>query len=139
MAHIHLTKDEILETYQWKGNLDLLNIVMIGITNELPEKDEKYELHRLICALLSNEIQKNQKFDILEKEYNIPVDTELREDVSVMCNLSLGIEERAEKRNNEKVVMNMYKKGYTTEQIAEIVELDEEEIEDIIKNKEGIV
>lgn len=146
MAHIHLTKDEILETYQWKGNLDLLNIVMIGITNELPEKDEKYELHRLICALLSNEIQKNQKFDILEKEYNIPVDTELREDVSVMCNLSLGIEERAEargeargearaeKRNNEKVVMNMYKKGYTTEQIAEIVELGEEEIEDIIKN-----
>ena len=68
------------------------------------------------------------------------------EDVSVMCNLSLGIEERAEargeargearaeKRNNEKVVMNMYKKGYTTEQIAEIVELGEEEIEDIIKN-----
>lgn len=138
MAHIHLTKDEILETYQWKGNLDLLNIVMIGITNELPEKDEKYELHRLICALLSNEIQKNQKFDILEKEYNIPVDTELREDVSVMCNLSLGIEERAEARGenkkSEKVVMNMYKKGYTTEQIAEIVELDEEEIEDIIKN-----
>ena len=56
------------------------------------------------------------------------------EDVSVMCNLSLGIEERVEKRNNEKVVMNMYKKGYTTEQIAEIVELDEEEIENIIKN-----
>ncbi len=137
MAHIHLTKDEILETYQWKGNLDLLNIVMIGITNELPEKDEKYELHRLICALLSNEIQKNQKFDILEKEYNIPVDTELREDVSVMCNLSLGIEERAEARGenkkSEKVVMNMYKKGYTTEQIMDIVELGEEEIKDIIK------
>ena len=146
IVNIECQKDEILETYQWKGNLDLLNIVMIGITNELPEKDEKYELHRLICALLSNEIQKNQKFDILEKEYNIPVDTELREDVRVMCNLSLGIEERAEargeargearaeKRNNEKVVMNMYKKGYTTEQIAEIVELGEEEIEDIIKN-----
>ena len=149
IVNIECQKDEILETYQWKGNLDLLNIVMIGITNELPEKDEKYELHRLICALLSNEIQKNQKFDILEKEYNIPVDTELREDVSVMCNLSLGIEERAEargeargearaeKRNNEKVVMNMYKKGYTTEQIAEIVELGEEEIEDIIKIKRG--
>ena len=60
------------------------------------------------------------------------------EDVSVMCNLSLGIEERAEARGenkkSEKVVMNMYKKGYTTEQIAEIVELGKEEIEDIIKN-----
>ena len=119
-----------------KGNLDLLNIVMIGITNELPEKDERYELHRLICALLSNQVQGNQKFDILEKEYNIPTNTELREDVSVMCNLSLGIEERAEASENkksEKVVMNMYKKGYTTEQIMDIVELGEEEIKDIIK------
>ena len=78
MEHIHLTKDRILESYEWKGNLDLLNIVMIGITNELPEKDEKYELHRLICALFSNELSENQKFDILEREYNIPVNTELR-------------------------------------------------------------
>ena len=137
MTHIHLTKDETLKPYEWKGNLDLLNIVMIGITNELPEKDERYELHRLICALLSNQVQGNQKFDILEKEYNIPTNTELREDVSVMCNLSLGIEERAEARGenkkSEKVVMNMYKKGYTTEQIMDIVELGEEEIKDIIK------
>ena len=59
------------------------------------------------------------------------------EGVSVMCNLSLGIEERAEARGenkkSEKVVMNMYKKGYTTEQIMDIVELGEEEIKDIIK------
>ena len=147
MEHIHLTKDRILESYEWKGNLDLLNIVMIGITNELPEKDEKYELHRLICSLLSNELSENQKFDILEKEYNIPVNTELREDVSVMCNLSLGIEERAEARGkargeaigenkkSEKVVINMYKKGYATEQIADIVELSEEEVKNIIEEK----
>ena len=139
MAHIHLTKDEILETYQWKGNLDLLNIVMIGITNELPEKDERYELHRLICTLLSNELNENQKFDILEKEYDIPVNTELREEVSVMCNLSLGIEERAEKKNNEKVIVNMYKKGYTPEQISDIVELSEEEVNNIIKDKESVL
>ena len=36
IVNIESQKDEILETYQWKGNLDLLNIVMIGITNELP-------------------------------------------------------------------------------------------------------
>ena len=158
MEHIHLTKDRILESYEWKGNLDLLNIVMIGITNELPEKDEKYELHRLICALFSNELSENQKFDILEREYNIPVNTELREDVSVMCNLSLGIEERAEARGeargkargeaigmrktrkeiNEKVVKNMYNKRYTIEQISEIIELSEEEVKDIIEDKESM-
>ena len=57
-----------------------------------------------------------------------------------MCNLSLGIEERAEARGenkkSEKVVMNMYKKGYTTEQIMDIVELGEEEIKDIIESKD---
>ena len=40
LSHIHLTKDELLKPHEWKGNLDLLNIVMIGITNEIPERDE---------------------------------------------------------------------------------------------------
>ena len=105
---------------------------MIGITNELPEKDEKYELHRLICALLSNQVQGNQKFDILEKEYNIPTNTELREDVSVMCNLSQGIEDKA----IAKIVMNMYKIGYTPNQIADAVGVSVDEVEAIIKKKE---
>ena len=48
LSHIHLTKDEMLKPCNWKGNLDLLNIVLIGITNEIPEHDEKYEMHRLI-------------------------------------------------------------------------------------------
>ena len=102
-----------------------------------------YELHRLICTLLSNELNENQKFDILEKEYDIPANTELREELSVMCNLSLGIEERAEaraeKKNNEKVIVNMYKKGYTPEQISDIVELSEEEVNNIIKDKESVL
>lgn len=97
----------------------------------------------MICTLLSNELNENQKFDILEKEYDIPVNTELREEVSVMCNLSLGIEERAEaraeKKNNEKVIVNMYKKGYTPEQISDIVELSEEEVNNIIKDKESVL
>ena len=105
----------------------------------------------MICALFSNELSENQKFDILEKEYNIPVNTELREDVSVMCNLSLGIEERAEARGkargeaigenkkSEKVVINMHKKGYATEQISDIVELSEEEVKNIIEGKESML
>lgn len=45
MSHIHLTKDEMLEPYDWKGNINLLNIILIGITDELPAHDERYELH----------------------------------------------------------------------------------------------
>ena len=140
LSHIHLTKDELLKPCNWKGNLDLLNIVLIGITNEIPEHDEKYEMHRLIGTLLSGELKEQEKLDIIEHEYNIPISQEFREDVRIMCNLSTGIEERATERatekTSEKFILNMYKKGYTLDQIADVAETDVDEVEAIIKKKE---
>ena len=134
LSHIHLTKDELLKPCNWKGNLDLLNIVLIGITNE------KYEMHRLIGALLSSELKEQEKLDIIEHEYNIPISQEFREDVRIMCNLSTGIEERATERatekTSEKFILNMYKKGYTLDQIADVAETGVDEVEAIIKKKE---
>lgn len=132
LSHIHLTKDEMLKPCNWKANLDLLNIVLIGITNEIPEHDEKYEMHRLIGALLSSELKEQEKLDIIEHEYNIPISQEFREDVSIMCNLSQGIEDKA----IAKIVMNMYKIGYTPNQIADAVGVSVDEVEAIIKKKE---
>ena len=132
LSHIHLTKDEMLKPCNWKGNLDLLNIVLIGITNEIPEHDEKYEMHRLIGTLLSGELKEQEKLDIIEHEYNIPISQEFREDVSIMCNLSQGIEDKA----IAKIVMNMYKIGYTPNQIADAVGVSVDEVEAIIKKKE---
>ena len=136
LSHIHLTKDEMLKPYNWKGNLDLLNIVLIGITNEIPEHDEKYEMHRLIGALLSSELKEHEKLDIIEHEYNIPISQEFREDVRIMCNLSTGIEERATEKTSEKFILNMYKKGYTLDQIADVAETGVDEVEAIIKKRE---
>ena len=139
LSHIHLTKDELLKPCNWKGNLDLLNIVLIGITNEIPEHDEKYEMHRLIGALLSSELKEQEKLDIIEHEYNIPISQEFREDVRIMCNLSTGIEERATERatekTSEKFILNMFKKGYTLEQIADVTEKSISEIEKIVKKE----
>lgn len=78
-------------------------------------------MHRLIGALLSSELKEQEKLDIIEHEYNIPISQEFREDVRIMCNLSTGIEERATERatkkatekTSEKFILNMYKKGYT--------------------------
>ena len=119
-------------------------LVRIGITNEIPEHDEKYEMHRLIGALLSSELKEQEKLDIIEHEYNIPISQELREDVRIMCNLSTGIEERATERatkkatekTSEKFILNMYKKGYTLDQIADVAETGVDEVEAIIKKKE---
>lgn len=132
MSYFHLKKDEMLEPYDWKGNIDLLNIVLIGITNELPEHDEKYELHRLIGALLSTELKESEKLDIIEKEYRILLNDDIRKEVSIMCNLSQGIEDKA----IAKIVMNMHKIGYTPEQIADAVGVSVEDVETIIKKKE---
>ena len=119
-------------------------LVRIGITNEIQEHDEKYEMNRLIGALLSSELKEQEKLDIIEHEYNIPISQEFREDVRIMCNLSTGIEERATERatkkatekTSEKFILNMYKKGYTLDQIADVAETGVDEVEAIIKKKE---
>ena len=100
------------------------------------EHDEKYEMHRLIGALLSSKLKEQKKLDIIEHEYNIPISQEFREDVRIMCNLSTGIEERATEKTSEKFILNMYKKGYTLDQIADVAETGVDEVEAIIKRKE---
>ena len=140
LEHIHLVKDSIVKSHAWKGKMDLVNIVMIGLAKELPKHEEKYELHRLLGALLSQDLTANEKLDIIGNEYAIPMEKDFREDVSIMCNLSLGIREdateAATKATTLKFVISMYKKGYTAAQIADVAEMDEKQIKDIIKNAE---
>lgn len=106
--YVYLTDDKPLGSYSWKGGLNLLNIVLIGISNELPEYDDKYELHRLLSTILSMELSVNEK--------------------SAVCSLSQGILERGEAKGEAigkakggdigrakegaKFIFNMYEKGY---------------------------
>lgn len=95
MNHIHLTNDVIIGKHEWKGKLELLNIIMVGVSGKLSDKDENNELHRLLGTLLSEKLKVDKKLDILEKEYDIPMEESIEEEVKTMCNLSEGIEERA--------------------------------------------
>ena len=139
MDYVHLTDDKLLGSYSWKGRLDLLNIVLIGISNELPEHDEKYELHRLLSTLLSAELTVDEKLGIIKTEYSIPVDEKLRKDMSAMCNLSQGIRENATDNAITGVIMNMHRDGYSSEQIARIVEKTIEEVEAVIRKREPVL
>ena len=139
MDYVHLTDDKLLGSYPWKGGLDLLNIVLIGIANELPEHDDKYELHRLLSTLLSMELTVDEKLGIIKTEYSIPVDEKLRKDMSAMCNLSQGIRENATDNAITGVIMNMHRDGYSSEQIARIVEKTIEEVEAVIKKREPVL
>ena len=95
MNHIHLTNDVIMGDYKWKGKLELLNIIMVGVSGKLSDKEENNGLHRLLGTLLSEKLKVDKKLDILENEYDIPMEESIEEEVKTMCNLSEGIEERA--------------------------------------------
>ena len=101
---------------------------MIGVANELPEHSERYELHRLLGALLSQELARNEKFNIIEKEYEIPTEENFREDVNIMCNLSEKIEEngieigRAEGRIEGKLEAEQESEAKMVKMIVNILE-----------------
>ena len=119
-----------------KGNLDLLNIIMIGLAKKLPEHDETYELHRLLGALLSQDLTVDEKLNIIGNEYDIPIEENFRKDVSVMCNLSQGIEEKGIAIGEAGLIVKMYKNGFTAEQIAAATDKDLEAVKKIIADKE---
>ena len=147
MSHIHLTKEDLIGSYEWKGNLDLINIVMIGLARELPEHDETYELHRLLGALLSQELSVDEKLNIIGNEYNIPIEENMRKDVSAMCNLGEGIEEKGIAIGREKgriegriegeagLILKMYKNGLSAEQIASATDKEIEVVKAIIAGR----
>ncbi len=135
MSHIHLTKDDILGHHEWKGRLDLLNIVMIGLGKQLPDNDDEYELHRLLGALFSQVLTSGEKIDILRTEYDIPM--EYKEGVGQMCNLGEGIWERGIAQGKAEgkaegiasVIYAMYDKGMSVEQISEVTGINFKEVE----------
>ena len=148
MSHIHLTKEDLIGSYEWKGNLDLLNIIMIGLAKELPGHDETYELHRLLGALLSRELTVDEKLDIIGKEYDIPLEENFRKDMSTMCNLSQGVKEEGiaigrregleegRREGHAELITKMYKNGLSIELIASATDKTIEEVKTIIEGKE---
>ena len=142
MCHIHLTKEDIIDAQQWKGNLDLLNIIMIGIGKEVPGREEGYELHRLLGAVFSKKLTLEEKLNILQ-EYDVPVEEEFRKDVNEMCNLGEGILEdgieigwqrglEEGRKESQQLIRNMHKNGFTAEQIAAAIDKELEEVQAIL-------
>ena len=151
MNYIHFTQESVVGTYQWKGDIDLANIVLIGLAEDLPEKEERYELHRLLGALLSAKLNVDEKFDIIGNEFDIPLESDIRKDVNDMCNLSQGIKEQAYAEGTEngiakgvaigkqegiaETIIKMYRKGYEAEQISDLLDMEVEQVREIIENE----
>ena len=140
---------------------------MIGLAKEIPEHSDQYELHRLLGALLSQNLTVNEKIDIIGNEYEIQTQDNLRKDVNTMCNLSEGIEERGIEKGIEKglamgiaqgveqgifqgieqgmeqqtvhLILSMYKNGISVEQIAAVTDKNIAEVQEIIEEEMSIL
>ena len=101
--------------------------------------------------------------DYIREISDIPIEEKFRKDVSVMCNLSQGIEEKGIAKGIEQgieqgiekglakgreeglakgeagLIMKMYKNGFTAEQIASATDKDIEEVKAIIAGKEPVL
>lgn len=137
MCHIHLTRDDLIGSFPWRGNLDLLNTILIGLTDELPEHDDTYELHRLLGALLSQNLPVEQKLAIIDREYDIPLEHDLRKEVDTMCSLSQGIKEEGIAIGETKIILTMYRNGLSAEQISAATDKSIEDITSIIEQKDS--
>lgn len=133
MNHIAMMDRKIVGAHNWKGNLDLMNIIMIGLAKRRPEHTEQYELHRLLGTLLSNELSVKEKLNVMEQEYDISAEKNVEEEMAVMCNLGQGIEDRAMEMGEAKIIFCMYKKGMPVEKIAEVTDKNVDRIQSIIK------
>ena len=141
LEHIYLTQKSLIGKEHWKGRLDLLNIIMIGLAKEIPEQSEEYELHRLLGTLLSQNLEAKEKMRIVEEEYHIPMEQKFRKDLKIMCNLSQGVKEEGrqegwqeailETTNN--VINSMHEKGYTVMEIADVLKMSSEEVIERLK------
>ena len=143
LCHYHLTREQIVGAYDWPGKINLLNIVMIGLTDELPKLSEKFQLHRLLATLLSNELNASTKLRIVNEEYDIPVKSDIEGGADIMCNLGQGIEDRAlakgieqgraegEKEKQLEIARNFKLSGLSPDLIAKNTGLTIAEVENL--------
>ena len=136
MCHIHLTQDDLVGEHKWDGDLDLINLVMIGVSNDLAEPDETHELLRFLGTLFSKGLTSEERLSIMEEEYHIPSRV-LGKEVETMCNLSQGIKEDALAEGREANLLEQISKklakGKSLSQIADECEETEERIQELMK------
>ena len=134
LTHFSLSEENILGEVHWKGQMDAINVHMLGLGKELPEYDEEHKLHRLLGAIFSTKVSKEEKLMIMEKEYNIALEDEIRKDVESMCSLSQYVKEEGieigkeigeaigMKQKEKEVAFRMFSKDQTPEMVSDIIE-----------------
>ena len=118
---------------------------VVIIDAQTPETSDKIaEINYKDANFYPREIYvKNQKMVVIGNEYDIPIEENMRKDVSAMCNLGEGIEEKGIAIGRETgriegeagLILKMHKNGLSAEQIASATDKEIEEVNAIIAGR----
>ncbi len=105
---------------------DLLSVILLCLGDA--EKEAPNKLLKLLNTLLSSETSEMEKRRVLEDDFDIPMTYELESEVSTMCNLSRGVEEKGIEKANLTSLKNIMKNlGVSVERAMAILEIPEVE------------
>ena len=108
---------------------DLLSVVMIYLGDNSMESDN--QLVSMLTTLLSSDITKEKKKQILQDTYNIPMTIEYEQEVDDMCNLSEYVEQKGIQKGLQKGLQEGLQEGLQ----KGLQEGKEQAKIDLVKNK----
>ena len=77
------------------SNYDLLPVVMIYTAKDFMNLQD--DVIKMLSVLLSRNLDAQERMNILEKDFNIAMTEEVKQEVDEMCNLSKGVREDVHK------------------------------------------
>lgn len=132
LNYLHITDEQIVGEHHWKGKQNLINIILIGLPEKVPEATAGYPLHRFLGTIFSTKLSVKEKMKILEDEYQITTEGELEEATAEMCNLGEGILEKGieigTERTKKEIVNKMKEMNISIDIITKLQEKSVEEM-----------
>lgn len=104
-----------------KANYDMLTVIMLCIGEA--EDDTEDSALDLLNRLLSDKLTAEQKREMLEKEFHIKMTQRLYQEVSLMCNLSKGIEDKGIQKGIQQGIQQGIQKGKAAGKILGAIDI----------------
>ncbi|MBR3721142.1 MAG: hypothetical protein IKN12_00075 [Selenomonadaceae bacterium] len=111
-----------------KSEYDMTNVVIINLGSPSRESND---VLRLLSVLLSTSVEPQDKKQILENGFKIPMTVEITEEVTAMCNLSDGIEKRGIEKGKSEVIVELLNANQSLEFISKVTKFSKEKIAEI--------
>ena len=105
ITRYYITEENLVGSVkERKADYDLMAAVMICLGKE---GDSGIDLLKLLNVLLSTETGSQDKCQILEEDFHIRMTQTLESEVSLMCNLSKGVEEKGIEKGRQEGIIAM--------------------------------